>query len=128
MIDEDALIAAVDLVARCNASEFEVGYLDDDVPTDQARWWAKAQWRGVRVTVEDHASPVEAAEALARRLLDGGKCAHCARPIVLARRPGRGRVCHWVRKGQKWIRGCRATIPTGQRRIAQPAHGTFPQP
>ncbi|MDQ3432039.1 MAG: hypothetical protein M3467_07455, partial [Actinomycetota bacterium] len=55
-----------------------------------------------RVTVEDHRSPVEAAEALARRLLDGGVCAHCGRTVSLSTGPG----CRWTRMGRTWVRGC----------------------
>lgn len=60
--DEDALIAGVDLVGRTGATDFEVGYLHDDVPVAEAGWYAKAQYRGARLTAEDHPGPVEAVE------------------------------------------------------------------
>ncbi len=31
-LDEDALIAATDLVGRTGAKEFQIGYLNDDPP------------------------------------------------------------------------------------------------
>lgn len=125
-IDRDALIAAVDLVGRSGATGFEVGFLHDDVPTDQAAWWAKAQYRGVRLSVENQPGPAEAAEALARRVLTGGKCAHCGGLVALsddgaiAYSGGRtldgkpwgveeasaARQCRWKRVGDRWDRTC----------------------
>ena len=48
ILDQNALDASIHLVGRTGATSFEIGYLNDGVP-------------------------VEAAEALARRLLDGAK-------------------------------------------------------
>jgi len=42
-LDEDALIAAADLVGRTGATGFEIGYLHDDVPAEKAGWYAHAQ-------------------------------------------------------------------------------------
>lgn len=39
------MIACVDLVGRCGAREFEIGYLHDDVPVAQAGWYASAFYR-----------------------------------------------------------------------------------
>src|SRR5260370_2343044 len=76
-LDEDALIAAADLVGRTGAEAFEIGYLHEDVPAERAAWYAHARYRGARITEGDHKAPIEAAEALARRLLGGGKCTRC---------------------------------------------------
>lgn len=103
--DEDALIAAVDLVGRSGGKKFEVGYLDEDVPSDRARWYASAQYRGARLIAENHRDPVQAAEALARRILDGGMCTHCKKTVFLSGPQGRKR-CRWTRNGKKWVRGC----------------------
>lgn len=115
-VDNDMLTAAVDAVHRCGGREFEVGYLDDDVPAHKARWWAKArlhnrpelgQAAGHTIMVEDQPGPDFAAEALARRLLDGGSCTHCGKPVRLgAPRSERHRVCRYVRVGARWKRGC----------------------
>lgn len=125
-LDEDAIIAAIDVVGRSGAREFEIGYLHEDVPPDQAAWWAKAQYRGARISVEDHRGPVEAAEALARRILTGAKCTGCGRLVALsdagayayesthltdgtewtaeqARAAGQ---CRWTRVGRRWEMGC----------------------
>lgn len=125
-LDEDALIASFDLIGRSGATAFEFGYLHEDVPTEQAGWWAKAQYRGTRVTEEDHRDPVAAIEALARRILSGGMCTHCGGLIALSDRGAvvhagatmldgsvmteeRARSlpqCRWRRLGRRWERGC----------------------
>lgn len=105
--DEDALNAGLDLVGRTGAKEIEIGFVHDDVPAEEAGWYANAQYHGARVTAQDHQSPVEAVEALARRLLDGGLCAYCGQTIALGDYPGRH--CRWTRHGDKWVRGCAAT-------------------
>jgi hypothetical protein len=69
-----AVIACVDLVGRSGARNFEIGYLHDNVPVDQAAWYAHAQYRGGRITAQDHTGPEQAATALAMRLLTGAKC------------------------------------------------------
>lgn len=112
IFDEDALTAACDLVGRSGARQLELGYLHDDVPVEEAGWYATARYRGAKLIVEDHRSPVEAAEALARRILDGGTCAHCHKPVRLDDRLALG-SCRWTRHGARWARGCE---PAGVRR------------
>lgn len=112
--DQDALNASLDLIERAGAHAFEVGYLREDVPTDQADWYAVAEYRGSKVMVEHRAGPVEAAEALARKLLNGGQCAHCGQVVSISgNRPG---VCRWTRQADKWVRGCVDTHREGDRR------------
>lgn len=133
-LDEDALIAAVDLVGRSGAREFEIGYLHDDVPPEQAGWWAHAQYRGARISAEDQPGPVAAAEALAQQLLKGAKCAHCGGLVALsdagafayenvrlvdgsewtaeqARAAGQ---CRWRRVGRRWERACESQRTPGR--------------
>lgn len=123
---DDAAIAAVDLVGRSGATDFTWGYLHDDVPSEEAGWYAHAQYRGARITVEDQPGPVEAMEALARKVLTGGKCTGCGRLVALsdagavayershlvdgsewtieqARAAGQ---CRWRRVGKRWEMGC----------------------
>jgi hypothetical protein len=94
----DAVVACADLVARTGAREFELGYLDDDVPVEKARWYAHAKYRGARLTCEEQASPEAAADGLAHRLLDGGICTGCNGLV--------GTECRWHRDGTAWVRGC----------------------
>lgn len=109
--DTDALDAAINLIGRTGAQAFEIGYLHDDVPIEKAGWYAHAQYQGARVTAEQHPGPVEAAEALARRLLAGGQCAHCKGTITLAEHRGDEgpKLCRWTRRGARWDRGCEAS-------------------
>lgn len=81
---EAILIACADLAGRTGAKEFEIGYLHDGVPIDQAGWYAHAQFRGARIHIEEQRSPVAAAYALAVRLLTGAKCVRCGSLVTLA--------------------------------------------
>lgn len=109
-MDQDALLAAAALVGRTGARNLEIGYLHDDVPVHEAGWYAHAQYKGTRVIEEDHRGPIEAVEALARRLLDGGQCAHCKQTVTLTDGGG----CRWTRMGRQWRRGCADRLPEGK--------------
>ena len=131
-LDDDALVAAADLVGRTGAKGFEIGYLHDDGPIEEAAWYAHAQYEGTRVTEENHRGPVEAAEALARRLLEGGKCTKCGGLVALSSRGAviypsamltdgtrwdektaqSVRQCRWTRMGNHWVAGCQRTDRT----------------
>lgn len=108
--DTERLDAAINLIGRTGAADLEIGYLDDDVPVSQARWWAKARYGGEIVTAEDQPSPDAAAEALAKRLLTGGKCVHCMRTVSVEEGDG----CVWRREGSRWLRGCEEEHPEGE--------------
>lgn len=84
MNDTDRLDAAVLLVGHTGAKTLEVGYLHDDVPPEQAAWWASATYRGAKMTVQDHAGPCEALEALAKKILTGGRCQWCSGLVSLS--------------------------------------------
>lgn len=81
--DEIAIIACADLVGRSGAKQFQIGYLHDDVPTEQAGWYAHAQYVGARISATDQPSPARAAAELARKILTGGKC-RCGRLAALS--------------------------------------------
>jgi hypothetical protein len=101
--DEDALFASLELARRSGATSVEVGYLHDDVPVEQAGWYCSCTYRGARLIAEEHRGPVEAAEALARRVLDGAMCRRCGEQIQLQDdKPG----CRWTRMGRTWKPGC----------------------
>lgn len=126
-VDSLAALAHADLVGRTGATELQVGYLRDGVPVEEADWWATAKYRGADVTVEHYVGPVEALEALARRLLTGGRCTACNGAITLAGSNGNGQApgqvprnpvqspavaapapagCQWRREAGRWVRGC----------------------
>jgi hypothetical protein len=130
----DQVLACAHLVGRAGARSFEIGYLDDD-PTNP-RWWATAQYQGTRLTADDHTTPEAAADALARRILDGAKC-RCGRLVAtspfgaraypstlitgerwtpdMAQKAGQ---CLWRRNGPRWEPACNAppvTLPEERR-------------
>lgn len=113
-MNDDIIMATVHLVDRCGASDFEIGYLHDDVPLEEAGWWAHAAFRGDRITVADQPSPTAAALALSQRLLTGATC-RCRQPVTLtAHQPG----CRWRLMGDRWEPGCDAPpipVPKGSR-------------
>ena len=117
--DQDALDAGLDLVGRTGATKLEVGYLHDDVPAEKAGWYAQAQFHGARVIAEDHTNPVNAVEALARKLMEGGLCTYCGRTITISTHPYPGPCCRWTRNGDKWIRGCEATHGERDRKLVE---------
>lgn len=125
---DDRFTAAVRLVGNTGAKTLEVGYLHDNVPAEQAAWWATAAYQGAKVGVENHAGPAEAIEALAEKLLTGARCQWCAGLVALStagavaypgcvmadgsRMPGsREEIaalgqCLWGRNGARWEPGC----------------------
>lgn len=126
-LDTEAVVAAAELAHRAGGREFEVGYLHDDVPAEQAGWYAHVKLRGGRLTAEDHVGPSEAADALAERILAGGQCQNCGGFTVTTDAPayrvpaeatladGSTRTaadvaeagfCRWRRHGDRWRRDC----------------------
>lgn len=103
-MNEDAIVACADLVGRAGASAFEIGYLHDDVPVEEASWYASASYRGARIVAEEHRSPTTAAMDLAERILRGAMC-RCRKPVTLSdARPG----CRWTLVGRRWQPSCDA--------------------
>ncbi|MFC6081021.1 hypothetical protein [Sphaerisporangium aureirubrum] len=123
--DRDTLVACADLVGRTGARDFEIGYLHDNVPMEQAGWYAHARYQGTRVGVENHPGPAAAAQALAERVLTGAKCG-CGRLVALSDEGAiafNGTIvadgsrwtveqavaagqCRWRRVGPRWEQGC----------------------
>ena len=124
--DEDAVKACADLVGRTGAKSFECGYVHEGVPVAEAGWYATAVFKGAKVIVEDKASPAEACDALAARLLSGAQCQHCKGLVALsaggafafrkatlvtgerwdAEDATKAPQCRWTRTGARWERGC----------------------
>lgn len=113
-MSSDMVLACAALVGRAGAKGFELGYLHDDVPVDEAGWYAQALYNGARITVQDHRSPDGAALALAQRLLSGAAC-RCGRLVTLN---DEAAGCRWQLMGQSWEPSCDApsiVIPAGGR-------------
>jgi hypothetical protein len=123
--DGDAVKACADLVGRTGARSFECGYVNEGVPVAESGWYATALYKGMRITEQDKASPAEACDALAARLLSGGQCQHCGKLVTLnpagavardvtladgrkwtAAEQAQAGLCHWTRAGARWERGC----------------------
>ncbi|MEU6387687.1 hypothetical protein ABZ847_29490 [Streptomyces bauhiniae] len=104
-MNDDILIACVDLAGRAGATDVEIGHTgDDDTPAHQVRWYAVATYRGARLIADDHQSPTAAAMTLAERLLAGARC-RCTAMITLSDgQPG----CRWRLVGSRWEPGCDA--------------------
>lgn len=123
---DDRLIAAVDVIGRSGAKNFEVGYLHDDVPAAEADWWASCRYAGTIIMVEHQGDPWTAAEELAVKVLTGGQCQGCGSLVALTDEGGfaffhatllDGRswdavdaadagLCRWQRIGKRWEREC----------------------
>lgn len=105
-------MAAVELIGRTGAAEFQFGWLHDNVPFAEAGWYAKARWGGQMVTAEDHVGPVEATDALASKLVEGGMCTHCFKPMTLV--DDDPAKCRWaLEQSGRFLykRGCEAEFP-----------------
>lgn len=114
-----AVVACADLVGRCGATGFEIGYVREDVPSELAGWYAHVQYKGRRVIIEEQSGPAEVALLLAQRMLRGAQC-RCGRKVILGRM-GRPDRCLWELRGKRWEPGCDAppmTMPAG-------AHGDY---
>lgn len=103
--EEKLLVASVDIIGRTGAKNFEVGYLDDDQPDS---WYAQAGYHGSKIISANHSGPVEAADALARKLVNGGKCTHCGKTVRLPNGTAfNKKYCYYfLVGGVKWTRGC----------------------
>lgn len=145
LVDNERLTAAIELIGRCAANALELGWTDDTGPRP-GEWFASARYRGARVTVEDQEGPEAAAEALALKLVAGGRCVMCGRtttassidpddgtPLVMfvgghpeldeeviEYRPIdelRRTLCITYRDGSHWLRGCDGGHGTPPRKL-----------
>jgi hypothetical protein len=103
-MNTDTVEACADLVDRTGARGFEIGYVHEDVPVEEAGWYAHATFQGVRIQAPDHRSPSAAALALAEKLLTGGMCKCGQRVTLTDQRAG----CRWRLMGKRWEPGCDA--------------------
>jgi hypothetical protein len=73
---EALLLAAVDLLGRTGASEFQIRYCEEEQPVI---WMAAAKWDG-QWQAAAAMQPVLAVLRLCDEVIDGGTCQHCQRP------------------------------------------------
>lgn len=136
-MDDEALIASVDLIGRTGGRELEIGHSgDEDSEMHEVTWHAWCTLRqpgaaGSRIIEDGHSDPIAAVEALARRLLTGATCSHCGGLVALsdfgavispgslmadgstmtAERARSLHQCRWRRRGDRWVRGCEGQHP-----------------
>lgn len=78
--DDPRLLAAVDMIGRTGAKEFQIRYSDEEEPVV---WFAVATYDDGKGETDASLNPVMAVLRLAERLVDGGQCTHCGRPTGL---------------------------------------------
>lgn len=76
-LDEDRLLAGVDMLRRCGAQQVQIRYSDDDKPIV---WFVVGLFDQGRWEVAAGRNPIMALERLLEQLIDGGVCVHCKRP------------------------------------------------
>lgn len=115
--DVKLIAAVVDVLSRASCTDFEIAF-DDEQQHDHA-WSAHCELRGGEdATVRHWGSPESAAIRLARKVLNGSRCASCAKVMTLMVQPPEGRdalsrikdkYCVWTLEGTQFVRGCRDT-------------------
>jgi hypothetical protein len=75
-VDGDRMMAAVDLVKRTGADEFQIRFCEEEQPVI---WMAAARWKGTWQAA-GAMGPLGAVFALLDSVIDGGTCKHCGRP------------------------------------------------
>lgn len=103
-MNDDIIDACTLLADRCGAKGIQIGFLHEDVPSEQAAWYAICEFQGARIIVEDYKSPAEACFAMSQRLLRGATC-RCRQLVTLSdKEPG----CRWRLIGNEWKPSCDA--------------------
>lgn len=74
------LLAAVELIGRTGAEQFQLRYCEEEQPVV---WVAAAQWQG-HWEVGASTNPVRAVFRLCDQVIDGGLCTHCHKPTGFA--------------------------------------------
>lgn len=78
-VDKAKFLAALDMVKRTSALQFQLRWSDDEEPVI---WIAVAIYKGGAET-DASLNPLRAVLRLLERVCDGGKCTHCNRPTGL---------------------------------------------
>lgn len=130
--DLPALQAVVYLGERSGARGFEIGFDDDQ---DPVTWWASVTYRGAKLAVDSYPHPEAAADALALRILTGGQCTYCGRPIAVVEIADDR--CRWGRNGDRWVKGCPGPMtekggrhqpqPPNPHKVGEPGAGRVPR-
>lgn len=107
-VDDARMVAAVELLGRTGADEFQVRYCDEEKPVI---WIAAARWGEIWETGAAM-TPLLAVFRLCDQVIDGGHCTHCNRPtgftVDMEQMPLEPLIC-WYQfdpGAQKFVRGC----------------------
>ena len=123
--DADVVNAAVDLAGRSGATGFEFAHTDPGA--GPVTWFATVEFGPDKsIVMSGYPDPVQAANAMAGRLLSGAKC-KCGGLVALSMRgawvaPEGGKLldgtdahalrnarqCLWMLEGDRWVSGCDA--------------------
>ena len=95
--NDPRFVAAIDLIGRSGASEFQIRY---DEEQDPIVWVACAKWPQGHEAA-GAMTPLRAVIRLLEAVVDGGLCAHCGKPSYVsddfdAKMPLEGHVCWYV--------------------------------
>lgn len=101
-LGDDVITACANLAERAGARNFEVGYVHEDVPVEEAGWYAHVTFVGARIIAENHTSPGNAALELAQKLLTNGLC-RCGQRVTLT---DFAAGCRWRLVGPRWEPSC----------------------
>jgi hypothetical protein len=82
-IQDDKLVAVVDLLGRTGAKEFQIRYCEEETPVV---WIASARW-GEVWQAAGGMTPWSAVFRLAEATMDGGHCTHCNRMTAVDDKP-----------------------------------------
>lgn len=75
-VEDKRFVAAVDLIGRTGADEFQIRYCKEEKPVI---WMAAARWMNIWDTAAAM-DPLRAVFRLCDTVIDGGSCTHCKRP------------------------------------------------
>lgn len=106
--DDARMTAAVELLGRTGADEFQVRYCDEEKPVV---WIAAARWGDIWEAAAGM-NPLFAVFRLCDQVIDGGHCVHCNRPTGFAaeldQMPLDKLVCwyQWDPERSTFRRGC----------------------
>jgi hypothetical protein len=112
--DMEIITAAILLVGRTGAQNFQIRFSDDAQPVV---WMAAAQW-GERWEAAGATTPRGAVVRFLEAIVDGGTCGSCGKPTGITEdfaqtMPGPKLICWWQYDPEvkEFRRGCEGEVP-----------------
>jgi hypothetical protein len=102
------ILASADVARRCGATSYELGFIETQPAPFVPNWYGTATFAIGQVSVSPLQYPWEAADRLARAILEGGHCLVCERRITTHTPTLEGagtdpRYCRWTRVLDRWV-------------------------